>query len=326
MSTLKRLVDGPSFKVTSYKTYRVNGFVFCTADSESSKTTQNSGVKMKAMTNFAASARDQNPREAETIYYGVVKEIIELDYYDFPQTVFYCDWVQVKDKVNGCTFDVEANLTFVNLEKLKRNSKRGRKINPFFWPNTIEVELKKPYNIGCGIWGPQSYVAKKYGAKGIGIDISPHNIQRGTKISNAQGLGHEVTFQVAEALQLPFYDGQFGTVWSLECGDHLPDKTKFVSELVRVTAPGGTIILATSCLGDLTPNEESLKPQERELLQSLCESIYLLEWISCAHYADLFKSHTMKVRKQLYIQGNSATHANLVVLDKLIAARHELAQ
>ncbi|KAF6177120.1 hypothetical protein GIB67_005108 [Kingdonia uniflora] len=123
MSTLKRFVDGSSFKATSYKAYRVNGFVFCAADSESCKTTQNSGVKMKAITNFVASIRDQNPCGAKTIYYGVVKEIIELDYYDFLQAVFYCDCVRVEDKVNGCTFDTEANLTFVNLQKLKRNSK-----------------------------------------------------------------------------------------------------------------------------------------------------------------------------------------------------------
>ncbi|KAF6139631.1 hypothetical protein GIB67_033635 [Kingdonia uniflora] len=170
--------------------------------------------------------------------------------------------------------------------------------------NVPEGSSKKPatiLDVGCGIGGPLSYVAKKYGAKGIGIDISPHNIQRGTEISNAQGLGHEVTFQVADALQLPFSDGQFGIVWSLECGDHLPDKTMFVSELVRVAAPGGTIILTTSCLGDLTPNEESLKPQERELLQSLRESMCLLEWISCAHYVDLFKSHAMKVLPSTYL-------------------------
>ncbi|KAF6171611.1 hypothetical protein GIB67_036216, partial [Kingdonia uniflora] len=109
------------------------------------------------------------------------------------------------------------------------------------------------------------------------------------------GYGLQVTFQVPDVLLLPFSNRQFGTVWSLECGDHLPDKTKFVSELVSVAAPGGPIILTTLCIGDLTPNEESLKPQERELLQSLCESMCLLEWISCVHYADLFKSHTMKV-------------------------------
>ncbi|KAF6159366.1 hypothetical protein GIB67_032137 [Kingdonia uniflora] len=101
MSILKRLDDGPSIKAASYKTYRINGFVFYTAVFESCKTSLNSVVKVKEMTNFIASARDQNPREAETIYYGVIKEITELDYYDFPQTVSYCDWVQVEDKVNG---------------------------------------------------------------------------------------------------------------------------------------------------------------------------------------------------------------------------------
>ncbi|KAF6146236.1 hypothetical protein GIB67_011708 [Kingdonia uniflora] len=186
--------------------------------------------------------------------------------------------------------------------------------------NVPEGSSKKPatiLDVGCGIGGPLSYVVKKYGAKGIGIDIIPHNIQRGTEISNAQGLGCEVTFQVADALQLPFSDGQFVLFgpWSVETICLIKrryfhysflsnaasfglsssiSEIHFVSELVRVAAPGGIIILTTSCLGDLTPNEESLKPQERELLQSLRESMCLLEWISCAHYVDLFKSHTMK--------------------------------
>lgn len=54
---------------------------------------------------------------------------------------------------------------------------------------------------------------------------------------------------------------------------------------------------------------------------------------------NLYSSHTafinggfffyyicFQVRKMAYIQGNSAPHANLSVLDKLIVARHELAQ
>ncbi|KAF6173857.1 hypothetical protein GIB67_039808 [Kingdonia uniflora] len=115
MSTLKRLADGPSFKAVSYKGYRVNGYVFNTKDSESCKTTQNSGIKMKAMTNFRSSSRNQNLVQEETTHYGVVREIIELDYYDFKQTVFYCDWVQIEEKINGFKIDPETNLTFVNL-------------------------------------------------------------------------------------------------------------------------------------------------------------------------------------------------------------------
>ncbi|KAF6152098.1 hypothetical protein GIB67_031420 [Kingdonia uniflora] len=91
MSTLKRLVDGPSFKVVSYKGYRVNGHVIYTKDLESCKTTQNSGVKIKVMTNFRSSSRDQNLVHEKATYYGVVGVIIELDYYDFKQTVFYHD-------------------------------------------------------------------------------------------------------------------------------------------------------------------------------------------------------------------------------------------
>ena len=33
-------------------------------------------------------------------------------------------------------------------------------------------------------------------------------------------------FQVADALEQPFEDGQFDFVWSMESGEHMPDKSK----------------------------------------------------------------------------------------------------
>lgn len=36
----------------------------------------------------------------------------------------------------------------------------------------------------------------------------------------------QVTFQVADALEQPFPDGQFDLVWSMESGEHMPDKEK----------------------------------------------------------------------------------------------------
>lgn len=35
-----------------------------------------------------------------------------------------------------------------------------------------------------------------------------------------------MSFQVADALEQPFPDGQFDLVWSMESGEHMPDKTK----------------------------------------------------------------------------------------------------
>ncbi|KAF5195730.1 hypothetical protein FRX31_014683 [Thalictrum thalictroides] len=69
MCTLKRLVEGPSFKATSYYAYEANGYQFCTAQSESTKTTQNSGVTIKALTKFRSNTRDKNHVEGEAIYY-----------------------------------------------------------------------------------------------------------------------------------------------------------------------------------------------------------------------------------------------------------------
>jgi len=36
----------------------------------------------------------------------------------------------------------------------------------------------------------------------------------------------QVSLQVADALEQPFPDGQFDLVWSMESGEHMPDKSK----------------------------------------------------------------------------------------------------
>ena len=99
--------------------YQVNGFLFSPKSYKERKQTQDSGVCMRAITQFRASGKDKNFKEAETTYYGVIQQIIELDYIDFKQTVFYCDWVKVEDKINGCKIDHVSSLITVNLGKLK---------------------------------------------------------------------------------------------------------------------------------------------------------------------------------------------------------------
>lgn len=121
VSTFKRLVDGPSHVAKSYRSCAINGYVFCTYDSEVGTTTQNSGVCMKALTSFRSSAKDKNLVEEEVTYYGIVKQIIELDYFEFKKILFYCDWVRIEDRKNGCVVDPDTNLVFVNLGRLQKN-------------------------------------------------------------------------------------------------------------------------------------------------------------------------------------------------------------
>ncbi|OMO62810.1 Transposon, En/Spm-like protein [Corchorus capsularis] len=68
--------------------------------------TQNSGVVVTSLTETYASSRDQNPIRGNVTYFGVLKEIIELDYYGhFNVLVFKCDWFQMKEDEFGFSLD-----------------------------------------------------------------------------------------------------------------------------------------------------------------------------------------------------------------------------
>lgn len=102
-------MQGPLFKAQSYRKYQVNGFVFCSLDYEEKLVTQNSGVSLRAMTG-----------DVEVTYYGIIRQIIELNFMDFEETVFFCDWVK-EDKSNGFKVDPQSRVIKVNLSKLRSN-------------------------------------------------------------------------------------------------------------------------------------------------------------------------------------------------------------
>ena len=84
---------------------------------------------------------------------------------------------------------------------------------------------------------------------------------------------------------MPFADASFDLVWSMESGEHMPDKRRFVRELARVCAPGGgRIIVVTWCHRVLGPDETALRPEEQVLLDRICEAYYLPAWCSIADY------------------------------------------
>ena len=67
------------------------------------------------------SAKDKNPIYGNMTYYGIIKEIRELDYYTFTIPVFKCDWVENKNEISVD----KLGFTLFNLNKL------GHDDNPF---------------------------------------------------------------------------------------------------------------------------------------------------------------------------------------------------
>ncbi|KNA22327.1 hypothetical protein SOVF_035100, partial [Spinacia oleracea] len=108
---IKWLSIGPSSIARRYTGYFCNGYKFYTRDYDEKCKTQNSGVSLTALTPSFASSKDHNPVLGNVTYYGIVKSIIEIDYWSaFSLVLFECDWFNVEVDDYG--------LTRVNFKKL----------------------------------------------------------------------------------------------------------------------------------------------------------------------------------------------------------------
>jgi len=156
----------------------------------------------------------------------------------------------------------------------------------------------KAVDVGCGIGGSSRHLARKYNCQTEGVTLSPYQAARGNELAKEQGLEGQCHFQVADALQMPFDDSSFDVVWSLESGEHMPDKVQFVNELFRVCQPGGRIIIVTWTHRDLDEGE-TLTAREERLLDKINRAYYLPRWCSGNDYVKLLEGYGAKdVRRE----------------------------
>ena len=165
------------------------------------------------------------------------------------------------------------------------------------WAGADAAPPASVLDVGCGIGGSTRHIARKYGCAGRGITLSPVQAERASLLSQEQGLGEQLSFEVADALRMPFADDSFDLVWSLESGEHMPDKAQFVSELARVCKPGGRVIIVTWCHRDLAADEAGLLPREERLLRRINRAFYLPRWCSVADYVALAQANGLKAAR-----------------------------
>ncbi len=78
----------------------------------------------------------------------------------------------------------------------------------------------------------------------IGVDISVDAVRHATDHYPADGLRFE-RIDPIEAASLPYDDGAFDTVLSFQVIEHIAQTGAYLSEIVRVLAPGGVFVCAT---------------------------------------------------------------------------------
>jgi tocopherol O-methyltransferase len=159
-----------------------------------------------------------------------------------------------------------------------------------FTEKSLSLQGKKMVDVGCGVGGSSRYIISKYGGQGEGLSLSPYQIQRAKMFTEKAQLSSKLNYQVADAMNMPFPDKIFDLTWSMESGEHMPDKTKFMNELYRVTAPDGRMIIVTWCHRELQPGETSLQPWETKLLNQISKAYYLPAWVPASQYVNLATS------------------------------------
>lgn len=109
-------------------------------------------------------------------------------------------------------------------------------------------------DIGCG-YGRHSYEALRRGARTVALDLSDTELKdvlaTFAAMSETEALPAEASGAVvnANALTLPFRDETFDHVIASEVLEHIPDDTDAMTEIARVTKPGGTITVTVPRAG-----------------------------------------------------------------------------
>jgi len=100
---------------------------------------------------------------------------------------------------------------------------------------------EKVLDVACGT-GNLAIPAAQAGAEVTGVDIAPNLIAQARL--EAIAAGRKITFDVGDAEALPYDDGQFDTTVTMFGAMFAYRPAKAAAELLRVTRPGGRIVMA----------------------------------------------------------------------------------
>jgi SAM-dependent methyltransferase len=98
-------------------------------------------------------------------------------------------------------------------------------------------------DIGSGLGGASRTLAATFGCHVTGIDLTEEYCRTARELAEWVGLNDRVTYQQANALNLPFPERSFDIAWTQHVAMNIPDKATLYREAYRVLKPGGVFAL-----------------------------------------------------------------------------------
>ncbi|ODS96742.1 MAG: SAM-dependent methyltransferase [Lautropia sp. SCN 69-89] len=98
-------------------------------------------------------------------------------------------------------------------------------------------------DVGSGIGGTSRCLAREFGCRVTGIDLTEEYCRTAAMLSARIGLEHLVDYRQGDATNLPFADASFDVVWTEHAAMNILDKLRLYREMHRVLEPGGTLAI-----------------------------------------------------------------------------------
>jgi tRNA G37 N-methylase Trm5 len=105
-------------------------------------------------------------------------------------------------------------------------------------------------DLGCGDGRIPVTAAKKYGARGLGVDIDPVRIAEANANAKAAGVEHLVTFKLQDAMKTDVSSATVVTTYLLSASN-----LKLRPILTKTMKPGSRIITHNFSMGDWAPEK-----------------------------------------------------------------------
>jgi ubiquinone/menaquinone biosynthesis C-methylase UbiE len=129
----------------------------------------------------------------------------------------------------------------------------------------IGVGAKRVLDVGCGFGAPAIRLAHTTGAQVTGISNVASQIEHANARAAAEGMAERVSFEEADALELPFPDESFDAAMALESLIHM-ERRPAMREIARVLRPGGVLAAADFCVNAaVTPARQEVLDRYRRL-------------------------------------------------------------
>jgi tocopherol O-methyltransferase len=105
-------------------------------------------------------------------------------------------------------------------------------------------------DVGCGMGGTSIDLARRLDCRVTGLTLSPVQQTWAALSARWHGVGRRTRFLRRDAEAVDFPAGSFDVVWSVECTEHLFDKSALFRRAARWLAPDGRVALCAWLAGD----------------------------------------------------------------------------